>query len=44
MTRQLAVLLYHRSLAYEAVHQPARAQEDRKRVKRLGFTPGLGLF
>ena len=44
MTRQLAVLLYHRSLAYEAVHQPARAREDRERVKRLGFTPDGNLF
>jgi tetratricopeptide (TPR) repeat protein len=44
MTRQLAVLLYHRSLAYEAVHQPARAREDLERVRKLGFTPGIDLF
>ena len=44
MTRQLAILLYHRSLAYEAVHQPARAREDLQRVRNLGFTPGIGLF
>ncbi len=44
MTRQLAILLYHRSLAYEAVHQPARAREDLERVRNLGFTPGIGLF
>ena len=44
MTRQLAVVLYHRSLVYDALHRPARAREDRERIKRLGFTPDRHLF
>lgn len=44
MTRQLAVLLYHRSMAYEAVHQPARARKDLERIKRLGLNPDRHLF
>lgn len=44
MTRQLAVLLYHRSMAYEAVHQPARARQDLERIRRLGLNPDRDLF
>ena len=44
MTRQLAVLLYHRSMAYEAAHQPARARQDLERIRRLGLNPDRDLF
>jgi tetratricopeptide (TPR) repeat protein len=45
MTRQLAVLLYHRSLVFDAVHQPARAREDRERIKeQLKLHPDQHLF
>jgi hypothetical protein len=36
--KNLAVILYHRSLAYDATHQVARAKRDRQRIADLGFS------
>ena len=36
--KNLAVILYHRSLAYDATHQVAKARKDRERIDQLGFS------
>lgn len=41
---ELAVILYHRSLALDALEQPEAAAADRDRVRQYGFTPGEELF
>ncbi len=38
--RNLAVILYHRSLVYDATHQVAKAKRDRERITELGFSAG----
>ena len=37
--KNLAVILYHRSLAYDATHQVAKAKRDRDRIESLGYAP-----
>ena len=37
--KNVAVILYHRSLAYDATHQVAKAKRDRERIQELGFSP-----
>ncbi len=37
--KNVAVILYHRSLAYDATHQVAKAKRDRDRIQELGFSP-----
>ena len=44
INKNLAVILYHRSLAYEQVHQPAKAEQDRKRIEELGYELSYHLF
>ena len=39
LAKNLAVMLYHRSLAYDATHQVAKAKRDRERIEELGFFP-----
>ncbi len=41
--KNVAVILYHRSLAYDATHQVAKAKRDRERIKELGFEPSAML-
>ncbi|MBA60946.1 MAG: hypothetical protein CMJ76_01140 [Planctomycetaceae bacterium] len=41
--KNLAVMLYHRSLAYDATHQVAKAKKDRERIQQLGFIPSASL-
>lgn len=43
-SKQLGVLLYHRSQAYEILHQPARARQDLQRIQRLGLSANRHLF
>jgi len=38
--KNLAVILYHRSLAYDATHRVAKARKDREKIEQLGFSPG----
>ncbi|MAT09553.1 MAG: hypothetical protein CMM02_00965 [Rhodopirellula sp.] len=38
--KNLAVILYHRSLAYDATHRVAKAQKDREKIEQLGFSAG----
>lgn len=39
-----AVILYHRSLALEALEKPVEAERDHARIRELGFEPGDRLF
>lgn len=41
--KNVAVILYHRSLAYDATHQVAKAKRDRERIQELGFSPSAML-
>jgi len=40
----VAVIRYHRALVYDALHDADKAEEDRRRVRALGFEPNEGLF
>lgn len=40
----LAVMVYHRSLIYDALGKSAEAERDRDRVRHLGFEPDQRLF
>jgi tetratricopeptide (TPR) repeat protein len=42
--KSIAVIRYHRALAYEALGETDRAERDLKRVRELGFEPGPDLF
>lgn len=42
--KNLAVIHYHRGLAYEALGQTQQAEQDYRRVRDLGFEPGPDLF
>ena len=42
--KNLAVILYHRSLAYQALQQPLKASQDRKRIQELGYEVSPHLF
>ena len=41
--KNVAVILYHRSLAYDTTHQVAKAKRDRERIQELGFEPSAML-
>ena len=40
----VAVIRYHRSLVYDKLGESAKAEEDRRRVRELGFEPNEDLF
>ncbi len=42
--KNLAVILYHRSLAYQALQQPLKASQDHKRIQELGYEVSPHLF
>ena len=44
LNKNLAVILYHRSLAYEALDQPARSERDQQRIQELGYELSPHLF
>ena len=44
LQQQLAVILYHRSLVFEKLQQPARAAKDRQRIEKMGFHASEMLF
>lgn len=44
LKKSLAVILYHRSLAYESVQQPTKARQDRQQVQELGYQLSPHLF
>ena len=41
---QVAIIRYHRALVLDAQFQTNRADEDRQRIRQLGFEPGPDLF
>ena len=43
MKRSVAVIRYHRALAYQE-SSPRKAKADLRRVRQLGFTPGPQLY
>lgn len=42
--KNFAVIVYHRSLILEALGKSSEAEQDRKRVRELGFEPDQHLF
>lgn len=44
LKKSLAVILYHRSLAYESLQQPTEASQDRQQVQKLGYQLSHHLF
>ncbi|MEO2023207.1 MAG: hypothetical protein ABGX05_15410 [Pirellulaceae bacterium] len=42
--KNLAVILYHRSLAYQALQQPLKASQDHQRIRDLGYQVSPHLF
>ena len=42
--REVAVLRYHRALAYQELGRTKEAEQDLSRVRELGFEPGESLF
>ena len=44
LEQSVAVLRYHRALLYEALRMQTEADQDRERVRELGFEPGEHLF
>jgi tetratricopeptide (TPR) repeat protein len=44
LAKSVAVIRYHRALAYDALDKPDQAERDRRRVRELGFEPGEDLF
>ena len=42
--KSVAVIRYHRALAYDQLGKNDLAQQDRQRVQQLGFNPGPELF
>ena len=42
--QEMAVLLHHRGLAYRALGQAAKAANDLRRAKKLGYNPEEGIW
>ena len=42
--KSVAVIRYHRALAYDQLGKSDLAHQDRQRVQQLGFNPGPELF
>ncbi len=42
--QEMAVLLHHRGLAYQALGQAAKAANDLRRAKKLGYNPAEGIW
>ena len=44
VNKNLAVILYHRSLAYQALQQPLKARQDHELIRKLGYQISEHLF
>ena len=44
LKKSLAVILYHRALAYESLQQPTEASQDRQEIQQLGYQLSHHLF
>jgi tetratricopeptide (TPR) repeat protein len=44
LKKSLAVILYHRALAYESLQQPTEASQDREEIQQLGYQLSHHLF
>jgi len=44
LKKSLAVILYHRALAYESLQKPTKASLDRQQVQQLGYQLSPHLF
>lgn len=42
--QSLGVMLHHRSLVYEKLGDPARAEQDQKKAEEFGYDPAKGVY